>query len=168
MLDASDVERIQKILPDVKVIYIIRNPIDRVWSQVRRKGLDFSDVEQLRAAVNHRNVREKTNYLETIRKWQPAFGDNFYLTFFDDFLDDPEAFFAKICEFLGIRFDADVLGRTEKRVVNAAPRHQIPAIIKKELAQEYLPMVRQLAREFGNAPLRWQEDLEAIAKRETP
>lgn len=37
LLTEQDVEHVHNIVPGAKIIFIIRNPIDRTWSQLRKK-----------------------------------------------------------------------------------------------------------------------------------
>jgi Sulfotransferase family len=56
ILDTADVARIARLAPALKIIFLLRNPIDRAWSQIRfdwTRGAsqEIADPEKLRAFI---------------------------------------------------------------------------------------------------------------------
>ena len=105
--------RIARDLPDAKLIYMARNPLEQIqslwmmlhsfWPIHREDGV-YVDADF------NRSVREKTPLLmEAPRYWKQIswyreyFSDDQILViFFEDFTTDPEAILARCFEFLGI------------------------------------------------------------------
>jgi hypothetical protein len=162
ILEREDVLEIKTRFPDLKVLFMVRDPVDRVWSQIRKKGLDFADIGQLREAVANQTVVEKTNYIRTIDIWQGVFGDHFYLCFYEDLVNKPEELFEGICRFLGISYPPQLIHEMKNVRIKPAPVYPLPPELAVDLAGHYLPMVREMATRYDGVPRAWQDRLEAI------
>jgi hypothetical protein len=108
-LKAWQVNRIAKLLPDLRIILTLRHPIDRMWSQTlydfgRLGGRDIrtvGSIEFLRQLERARS-RLSSDYFRTIRIWSQAFGrDAVHIDFFDRLRDDPTAFVDGILKHIG-------------------------------------------------------------------
>ncbi len=98
-------EDIYEYNPDMKVIYLMRHPIDRIISQyihLYNRGYEHSkDLDTL--------IRSNPNYLDTTRyaaqitPYITTFGtDNVLMLFFKDFITDPQKITNEVCKFLSI------------------------------------------------------------------
>lgn len=101
--------RIHAVRPDVKLIYIVRDPVDRFWSHythtcLMRGGLPSPDElldhpesgHILASSMYHRQV---SAYLEFF----PA--DQICILDFDDLASDENKTLDKVCRFIGVRTD---------------------------------------------------------------
>lgn len=85
VLNPSDVEKIHKLIPDVKIIFIIRNPIDRTWSHLRFHNNRFNikglpTLKELQKFVDSPSVALKGDYIRTIKIWRNYFPENQFST----------------------------------------------------------------------------------------
>src|SRR5262245_57885705 len=75
------VKKIARLLPDLRLLFILRHPIERLWSQTlfdfgRLQGRDIREirtVEILRQLERARS-RLSSDYIRTIEIWSEAFG----------------------------------------------------------------------------------------------
>jgi hypothetical protein len=116
---------IRKLIPDAKLIAILRDPADRAFSHfchARRDGReplpDFAaalDVEDSRIAagcwINH--YRNQGYYSNQIKRYLATFPrEQMLILLYDDMLPDNAAFLARICAFLKVddtfKFDTTI------------------------------------------------------------
>lgn len=147
-LSASVAARIHGLLPDVRIIAILRHPVDQAWSiwRTQQKVLSRHPVECFRTALKEQ-VRpyplslhgqyslHLDAYFSLFRRAQ------IHVTLFDDLVARPEAFFAALLEFLEL-----APHRLTPRKVNAAGRPRYPGLHRvfeqpslKKLLRRWLP-----------------------------
>jgi len=112
--------RLHKYNPDAKIIYLVRNPLDRlksVWRQLLYRGHDRKkayenycdiDVPMMpdsfnKAIYEYPNFIEATKYWTHLKNYLKFFPkENLGVFFFEDLKDNPKSFFKDVCDFLEI------------------------------------------------------------------
>ena len=100
-------ERIQKHVPDCKIICTFRDPAERLYSHYRvhrKKRLPEYDTfeKSWRAIVNMGT--DVATYATQLRHWQRTFGASRVLVlFYDDLVLDRQAYLNQFCDFVGLR-----------------------------------------------------------------
>ena len=153
------VARIRATIPDVRLIYSVRHPVDRIasaWAQLR-----FQSPDQISHDIN-RAVREQPDrllgpsfywrqasaYLEHFSK------DRLWVGFLEDLKADERAFYASLCAFCGIGFTDDLLAEdswknktgehnilgAEYTAIKSAPGVEM---VKKLLPKELISAVKK-------------------------
>jgi hypothetical protein len=110
-------QRIAKDLPDVKLIFILRNPVDRAYSHYSynlQKGTElFSfekalEIEAKRIKrggffYNNYSYKDRSLYYYHVMEYKKHFSmEQMYFVLMEDFQRDPEVEMEKLCRFLGI------------------------------------------------------------------
>lgn len=97
------VERIFEHLPDVKTIYVMRHPIDRLVSQYihqwtqREISVDIND-----AIAKHPELIAYSQYSQQLEPYFATFGkDRVLPVFFERVLQEPQEELTRICQFIG-------------------------------------------------------------------
>lgn len=97
-------ERIAETIPGVKLIFIFRNPVQRLVSLYRLKrayGMHEWTLDE--ALERDPEMVESSLYATNLRKWQDAFPrEQLHVNLFDDLSSDPQAFVDKLAAFLKI------------------------------------------------------------------
>lgn len=132
-------ERIRETLgPDVKFIFMLRNPVDRAYSAYWMQRMDLSEEfdnieDALKAEPGRINksikffryysYAERGYYAKQIKKFMEYFPkENMYFVIFEEFIKDIEVHSKKIFEFLGIEtnvsIDYDIWSNRQHSVKN--------------------------------------------------
>jgi SAM-dependent methyltransferase len=170
-LDEHDVDDIVRVMPQIKVIFILRDPVTRAVSgaihALGMSGIACPTEAELRHACNEASNVLRTDSLRTLDLWQRRLPEGRMLVLFhDDIARDPDGVVARTCDFLGIdppppRADAlERIGlpRNAGRTVTAWP---VLARVKAELSARWLPMICELERRFGEPVRQWRLAAEA-------
>ncbi len=163
LLDARDVEKITRLLPDVRVILILRNPVDRAWSQYRltlRVGEIDGDPRKLRAFLDSPTQVLRSDYPRILANWSSRMDPaRLHIGFYDHIVSHPDSFWVKVCDFLGI---SPIPLRNRSRA-NAAGDRKMPKEIEKELAMRYLDPTEEVASLFpGEPPTAWARSMREV------
>lgn len=163
-LPAPAVGRICRLLPDCRVIFIMRNPIERAWSHFRSHAgnakLD-AGLDAVRRHIESPATESRTAYVRTIEAWEQSFRrDHILYLFYDDLLANRDAFLDTVCRFLGVPFDMSYFADTRDAVVNRSVALELDAGTRAYLASKYHPEIRALHARFGGHATRWLADCE--------
>lgn len=165
MLDETDVGKVQAIMPQCKIIFILRNPIERAWSQFRfmvkiNKMDPDTSFEEFKIWVDTPEQRDRSAYLQIIDRWQSFFTEKQVLVcFYDDIVSQPEKLLADVLQFIGARSDSTTTGAILQRGrVNESPEIDIPANFQQFLREKYHQDLIDLADRLGGPAKLWLEE----------
>jgi hypothetical protein len=160
--------RIKSMNGEVKLIFIMRDPLDRAWSAVNnalRKGQvnGAFTVEKAVARARSSGTNARSAYAKTIQTLEAVFRPSqLHYCFFDDLRDRPERLVTEIVSFLGAT-PGEVRSYLPAEAVNsAAGTKPVPIEFQREMAKDYLPMVIELCRRFDGPPHKWRARYEAL------
>lgn len=146
LLPSRGVEHIARLKPAVKIIFIMRDPIDRAWSAMRmmQKRTGKAGATARDGAPQGAKFFERADYAGTIDRFRehvPA--ANFLGMFFDDLEEQPRQFIEKLCEFLGIEFARGKFKGLQKRV-HGGEKKDMDAGLYRKLRDELAPAYERL------------------------
>ncbi len=106
---------IRIILPNVRLIFLMRNPIDRTWSHafmsiVTRTGRTLEQIPDAEFLEYFRKpwVMQASNYPAMLDHWLGVFPrDQLFLGLYDAIKSDPQGLLREIFEFLGVSQNVD-------------------------------------------------------------
>lgn len=117
-------ERIANVLPDAKLVYIIRHPVDRLLSQYGHLvdfGLEHRPVDE--AVLDERVYLGTSRYAAQIERYLELFDRNQLLVVTTDELrTSRRATMAKVCTFIGV--EPDALDDAVDRQFNTSDQHR--------------------------------------------
>lgn len=111
---------INRCLPDVKIILLLRDPVDRFFSHFHyMKFLQKIDHElsaesylSVCAELTYEDLRSRCNdpwfgleggkYSSYLQPWIDNFGPRLFITFFENLKDDPRAYLERLSRFVSI------------------------------------------------------------------
>lgn len=170
--------RIARDLPEVRLIYIVRHPMDRIASHYRMYHKGRPDYPSLNALVRKPdlwpNFIGASRYWQQIQAYRALFPDEqIRVLFFEEFFQNPEQSAGSLFDFLGVDSQVSLqdarkrhhAALVDKPVLQAARRlpayrllsSLLPRRLRKEIRRAYL------ARRPEQTEGRWDEETYAWA-----
>ncbi len=166
-LNDKILRRIHRMNDNIKLVFVMRDPIDRVWSAVNnaaKKGAaDASTVATALERARESGAKARSAYADTIARLEAIFPPRqIHYCFFEDLRDRPKALTAEVLTFLGVEPKPAVPIRLPQAVNVAAGSKAAPLEFAREMARDYLPMVEELCRRFDGPPQKWRARYEHL------
>jgi hypothetical protein len=171
-LDRRQIHHLHGMMPSAKIIFVLRNPIDRVlsqakWGLAKRRSRRVEDVPQdeFLAYIDRPGSRVRSSYSRTLRLWSEFYSDKqFMVLFYEDLISRPNEFLSSVCHFLGVPFRVDYFAETVSTRVQGTTDRPLPPAVVKHAASAYKEEVAKLAARFGGPALEWQRGVEEVLK----
>src|SRR5690606_10094290 len=95
-------------------------------------------------------------------KFFPA--EQFSIRFYENVQKDPVRFLQDICDFLGVKFNADYFKKTVYAEVNSSgpASDRLPLYVRQYAAHKYHEETKKLAQRFGGPAANWLHDVEEL------
>lgn len=102
-------ERIKQDLPDIKLICILRNPIDRAYSGYKYIAQEIEpEISFKRAIDKFPDIIERGLYFQQLERYNEYFENNqMRIVLFDDLTKTPEKLINSLCDYLEINYEYD-------------------------------------------------------------
>lgn len=153
-------EIIQEILylnPDIKVILMVRDPVQRAWSHakkdlVRNAYLTFDQVpkESFFEFFNRDYQVRCSQYSQQISNWTALLSENhFFLGEYNQIQQNPVELLLDIFQFLGINTDKKYISEKASQVINKTGDTKIPEVFKEYLENKFKEEKQILQQEYG-------------------
>lgn len=157
---------VQELMPRVKLIYLLREPTSRVWSDVRHfftttRRVDVRDVplsDVLEYGFSDGPILAST-YERFLRRWSSSFDPRqMFVGFYDDLVANPRKLLSDVLDFLGVQPITAWGGFPVHDVINAGPRHGVPERLQRGLLALFRPQLDSLNELLAS---RWSKPLPA-------
>ena len=176
-LKVKDIRRIYNIVPNTKIILILRNPIERAWSQFRfkfkSKKNEFHYKPKLKKRYNHSNSLEeiikfidsekqeiRSNYIKTLKNYASIFPKSQILIgFYDAIIDTPDQLLSEVIDFIGGEASYIPLYCKLHQKNNVSPSIDMPDKIYEYLKNKYYLDIKELSDLFGGYCNKWLFDV---------
>jgi hypothetical protein len=168
ILDGTALQHLKALNPEVKLIYVMRDPVMRSWSAVmklrRKRGLEGvpTGAEAIHDAQTE-GIWKRSSYLDSIERFERVFRrDQLFYGFFEQLAEEPTAFVTDLLNFLGVE-PGDVARLLPPAPVNAAAAgRKPPPEFARALAAACLPWVEKLCLRFEGPPHMWRARYSAL------
>lgn len=167
ILKEEDILRMYKIAPEAKLILILRNPIDRAWSQYRFDSQFIKNYDIRKVTISkiikfmnsdHQNLR--CDYINTIKNYSNIFPKNqILICFYDAIKDNPLQLLKEVVKFIGgnpenVEKYCDVMQK-----VSVSRKIDMPIEVYTFLKEKYYSEIKQLAEEYGGYCNKWYVEI---------
>ncbi|CAN5629224.1 hypothetical protein BH23BAC1_BH23BAC1_42230 [soil metagenome] len=148
------IKMVKQLMPDLKVILILRNPVERAWSQA------VMNLRQFHQKNYEENKADYIDFLNTslyrgmysnyIKNWQKFYSeDQFKIYLYDEIKNDPLSLITKIAKFINIKSNYSTFSEINlKKKINKNPPEPMPEEVRNMLAQAYQKEVSILCNEL--------------------
>ena len=164
-LPSSRIRAIADLMPSIRLILILRDPVARDWSHIRMKLLrdtgrtssEVSEHEFLAFARNYKRL-DRGDYPTILERWMAYFTrEQLHIGLYEDLVDEPRRFLEQVLAHVGAPlphpWDLMPLNSEVKRGVEA----QLPTSVRELLVAKHLPRVEELIALVGKDTVdRWR------------
>jgi len=164
---------VQRLHPEARLLYMMRDPIERAWSSVtkstaknrRRPMARVADSEMLEKI--DRSALEMSTYIEQIERWEQVFPkESFLFGFFDEIVEAPAQLLERVLRFIGVDPRGEAPPELWQPVNDTRPwKVEIPRPIERYLAERLIGPTRALERRFGGYTTGWLARMEGALGR---
>lgn len=165
-LSAESVARIAALYPELRILFILRNPIERAWSaaQMALRGACLTNAEASDAwfleIFRGRGSRLRGDYPRTLSLWRQHFGaEPVQVLDYEQIGAAPRTFLNQVATHLGLdpapfaeRAEAELAARIQPRYSRSPPLR--PSLIRP-LCDQYREIMLQLSLESNVDVRRW-------------
>ncbi len=166
IIPADRIRFVGKIMPAVKLIFLMRNPMERTWSEaymnlVAKPGRALEDVtdEEFLAYFRSEQCARRSDYAAILEAWLSVFPrDQLLIEYLDDIRQRPKDVLSSVFDFLGVSAAVDWSYLPAARVV--VPHYEANRMVYGgDLPSSYEPTSTFL-------PDRFREPLERMHARQ--
>jgi hypothetical protein len=166
ILPVEHIRYIRAVMPNLRLIFLMRNPIERAWSHavmilVTQAGREFADVSPAEFIEHFRSEANlsRGDYQTVIENWLSVFdSEQLYLGLFERIADRPIELLREIFRHLGLREDVNWEEFPYREKVYAGPGIAMPAEYRGILRDLYAPKIRRLRGILGPCVDEWLLD----------
>lgn len=178
LLPIERIRLIRSMAPDLKLIFLMREPVSRAWSHARHNcryrevnfvgsNSDFEDVtdEQWTKNFSHDWPMSSGDYFGQLRRWLTVFPrEQLYVDFFESIEHDPIALLRKVFAFLGVDPALDLGGfPIRERILAGLPAELRPTLrcrLQQLLCGRSIDLASFLREQFNlTPPPAWRDTL---------
>ncbi len=163
------VAHVHEIMPEARIIFMMRNPIERAWSQALmdlRDEPNADDMPQKELTRRFANKRSRllTDYLRTLENWGTFFPEEqIFVGFLEDVHFYPNRLLRRLYAFLGVSSSPKDY-KVIKRKIHSRDVETMPTAVASRLAGVYLEDARRLEERFGGYASFWRYCAERLAE----
>lgn len=178
-LPTDSIRRVRQLLPDVKLVFLMRDPVSRAWSHAKHNrmygeanfttpGAGATDAHW-RSNFAHPWPLASGDYLGQLRRWSAEFPpDQLYVGFYESIATRPAELLRDVFRFLGVDPNIDVSAFPLADRVLAGPPDELPEHLASDLRGLLRPrtaeLVELLRDRFGlTVPGEWRNTLDGAA-----
>ena len=185
ILAPERIRYVGRILPELRLILLLRNPVERAWSHAlmdlaSRRGRDPSEVpsDEVIAFLKSDVAGRRGDYLAILDAWGAEFPrEQLYVGFFEWIHERPRDLLCDVFRHIGVstnvdwaRFPLDKVivprvspehkGHTVESLEGGGPahsgRHPCPEPVRRWLAEHYAQDIERLAERLGGPVAAWR------------
>ncbi len=176
MLPLEGLENIKTLLPDVKIIFMMRDPIDRIVSQMKfrnklraKKGLKEIDIYTIDLVLNDDVYMKRSDYVSLLKNVEQVFSkENILILFYEDLLGiHTTREIRRIEKFLNLeeKDESEIRAfKEEKHNTTTAKGVTITDEMKSALGSRLNGIYGYVMDHFDAVPTQWRQNHEKYCK----
>jgi hypothetical protein len=153
---------IAEAFPRLKILFLVRDPVERFWSQlamrIRNSGAKFDpeDWDAVEALLVSPEFALRSFPTQTAKRWRNFFGpEQLFIGQFEDLQSRADWLLGEILEFLGLEPAAVKELPADHDRKAGAWKPTMPPGIRERLAEHFSDELRRCAQEFGGHAAQW-------------
>lgn len=182
MMPRDVVRCLKDILPELRLVMVLRNPVDRSWSQIklnrdimadvwkkhpflgrgkRKPAQELSESEIYRDLV-HPRIHRRTDYLWTMENWESVYGaDAMHVELFESVSNEPCEMIARVLRHFGASTEHwECPDEVRERVLGSNAELEVPPFARYWLSKEWIEPTQRLNEKLGGILGHWIESMQ--------
>lgn len=166
LIDKEDIRQMYKVVPHAKLILMLRNPVERAWSNYVnniRRNKELLERFNEASAMNFLNsdmLATYSDYSSIIDKFSAVFPkEQILICFYDAIKEKPFQLFETVVNFITDNKPVATTIADIKKVVNKSPSLECPKHIEQFLKDKYYHQIKKLSDDYGGYFSKWLSDL---------
>lgn len=174
LLSTRRIAYVHRLLPDLRLVLLLRDPVERAWSQIRMNLADVPgrplaslSLEEVTRAVDSPAVRRRSDYPGTIERWTAFFArDRLLIGYHRQIAEEPWALLERVFRHIGVAVPSDRRAfATDRRVLpvarrggeadDAEPPGSVPERFRPLLEERLGDVRRRTVELLGDEATRW-------------
>jgi hypothetical protein len=158
------VRKMARAAPNARIIFLLREPVERAWSQFRmaHPTLLASECIAERMRKIHDTNWIYSRYSRTLDLWQRWFPGRLRVFFYDQIAEEPEKLFGDICGFLGISAVTNFDHNKIRQKVFEGPNAAMPNDVRRYFSDLFSDEVEAIHKRYNNSyTKRWLTSLQS-------
>jgi Sulfotransferase family len=156
-LKPPGIEHVARLCPDVKILFSLRDPIERTWSSIRmdaqRAGM--LDVGQISEVAGNPAWEGRSDYATLIAQWRKVFPEErLKFIFMDDIAETPQAVLEDVCRYVGVEYDAALFPKAGVPI-HVGEAFDMPPAVYADLKRRMEPIYDGVIELFPEIGKRW-------------
>ena len=169
------IAHLAKIMPKVKLIYLLRDPIECAWSsasahfeqKLGTRGIYKASPQSVTHYLTKKNSVTHLRYADNLSNWQRHFPrEQILISYFERLKANPHEVFVRVLDFLGLDTSESAIPENVERkwgTREGRSGQEIPAAYHRLLAEQYVDSLATLkARLNSDFVGRWYADARAL------
>jgi hypothetical protein len=159
ILPESGIARIRELMPNSKIIYLLRDPIDRMWSDLAMfqgprfggKGLRQADDNAIDYFLTNPQNLAHSRYASNLERWEKFYpASRIFMGYQEEICQCPENLLRRLYEFLGVAPDLPATTARAHERINSKSYPAPHRDLAQRLAGCLLEDTGRLHRKFGS------------------
>lgn len=166
LISEEDVRTMYKVVPKAKLILMVRNPVERAWSNyvnsIRRNKELLEKVNEVSVMdfLNSNKLAIYSDYESIIDKFSRVFPkEQLLICFYDAIKEKPDQLFEAVVKFITDDKSITTTVADIEKVINRSPKMECPKRIKQNLKIRYYHQIKNLSDQYGGYFSKWLMDL---------
>jgi Sulfotransferase family len=164
VLPLARIQFIRRVMPEVRIILMLRDPVERAWSYgvmhlLRNPGrrLEETDDAELYAHFRSERSRARGSYPWILDRWHSVFpSEQVHIALFENIARAPDDVLRGILAHIGASVDISFDTFPLRRVVNPGPGIPLPDRYRRFLEELYREDIEALCAWYGPAVAAWR------------
>lgn len=162
ILNECTIAYAHSLMPEARLIFLMRNPIERAWSSAtmvfargRKRELATVREEEFRKLFDSASgIHWRSDYPRTLENWSKFYPEErIFVGFLEEIHFHPDSLLHRLYEFLGVEPSAQSQAATQR--IHTWATEQIPMTLATYLARIYYERLQWLHQRFGGYASFW-------------
>ncbi|MFP6872731.1 MAG: sulfotransferase domain-containing protein [Verrucomicrobiales bacterium] len=144
ILDTGKIAAARAWMPDVKLLFIMRDPVERAWSharkdfpQFRNKPVEEAGIDELQEFMELSQVLQRGDYLACLQDWLTHFdASQLWCAFLEDAATDPVSLLRQLFVFLNVDPAREIDLKAAGQRANTRPQAPMPDPLRTYLSEQ--------------------------------